>query len=309
MTENQFSNQECALDKTDELMTSETTEWELIDNLVMEYQQIYREDINKTDKIVEESKKAAEILINKFFPLFKKYTIVLRTGQINFENAEQKFFVMLFMDSPYLKKILCGKAPIPRETRAIIYQKFNFVKETYGHLEEPEIMTDLYQLFLTLAKRYKKKSRSFCCYVYNSFRYEVYRHIQKFTRNPLNIHYKNIGYEDCNEKSSQEVKMEIDIEDKIYETENGLPDLTWISGESCSDIFSDLTPFERKLLITYYMQKYNDKQIADMTKSHINTCNQRRRNSIKKIALKLGVNPNLAKRSRNSGKQAEEYNI
>ena len=211
-------------------------------------------------------------------------------------------FIVLFMDSKILKSALYKKAPISKEYKQLIFQKFNFIKETYGHLDEEEITTDLYILFLTLAKRYKKMQRSFCCYVFNTFRYEVYRHIQKFTRNPLNIHYKNISYEDCTTQATKELQDSCDnIEDKIYVDNDGLPDLSWINGQNCSEVFKDLTPLERKIIIKYYLEQKNDRQIAVETNMHINTCNQKRRKAVQKIADYMNVDIKTIKRSRNSG--------
>ena len=84
----------------------------------------------------------------------------------------------------------------------------------------------------------------------------------------------------------------------------GIPDLTWINGTSCSDIFQELEPLERKLLIKYYLEDYNDKQIAEEFSMHINTVNQKRRRAVIKLAQLMGVDEKKIKRSRKSGKQA-----
>jgi len=286
---------------TDDELIKRKNEWEEIDDLVFLYQKQYKEDATEEDKVAAES--AATILLEKFYPLFKKYLTVIKTGQINFDNAEQKLFVLLFMDAPELKRALYSKEKIDRNTKSIIFQKFNFIKETYGHNDDEEILTDLYMHFFVLAKRYKKMQRSFCCYVYNAFRYEVFRHIQKFTRNPANIHYRNIPYEECSSQNSHELanNNEIDLEDKIYTNELGLPDLSWIQGLNCSGAFAVLTPLERKLISKYYLEFYTDRQIAKEYGLHINTCNMKRHQAVAKLAEALGVDKSTIKRSRNSG--------
>jgi hypothetical protein len=287
----------------DELMKRKE-EWEEIDALVADYKLQFNKDCSAEEKI--KSEQATQALIKKFYPLFKKYLTILKNGQINFNNYEQRLFIVLFMDSVSLKRALYKKAPISKEYKQIIFQKFNFIRETYGYLEEDEILTDLYVLFLNLAKRYKPMARSFCCYVFNTFKYEVYRHIQAFTRNPLNIHYKTISYEDCAAQPSWEIEMNsYSIEDQLSTDKDGLPDIFWISGFNCAPCFQKLTPLERKIIIMYYLEQKNDRQISDEIGMHINTCNQKRRHAVKLIAEGLGIDESMIRRARNSGKKAQ----
>ena len=281
----------------DELMKRKE-EWAEIDEKVA----IYQRQFTDPDKAVQRrAEEASTWLINKFYPLFKKYLTILKNGQVNFSNYEQRLFIVLFMDSATLKRALYKKAPIPETYEQLIYQKFNFIRETYGRLDEDEIITDLYILFLNLAKRYKPMARSFCCYVYNAFKYEVYRHIQSFTRNPLNIHYRNISYEDCSENSMLLETQSYNIEDQICTDSDGLPDYFWIAGHNCAPCFKNLTPLERKIIIKYYLEQKNDRQIAQETGMHINTCNQKRRHAVKLMAEAMGVDESQIRRSRNSG--------
>ncbi len=255
-------------------------------------------------QLKQESNDATVMLIDRFYPLFKKYLSIIKTGQINFSDISERLLMALFIGDKKLKLALYGKIPLDKETKSAIYQRFNFIKETYGHLETEEIMLDLKMLFIVLMKRYKRTNRSFCCYVSNSYRYEVFRHIQKFNKNPLNIHYKNMQYEDFTKIKSPDVIDYDDIEDKIYKNSLGLPDLTWIQGETCSDAFSILTPEERKILSKYYLEHMCDRQIAEFYGLHVNTCNQKRRAAVDKLIKYLGLTRDDVCRSRNSGKKA-----
>lgn len=303
-TEFYIENKSLQCPTTDSIMEKKS-EWDIIDDLVLKYQEQFNNEIEQTESLKSECDKAAAQLLEKFKPLFKKYVSLLKTGQINFDNVEQKLFVSLFIDDQKLRKALYSKNKLDRETKSKIFQKFNFIKETYGNCEEDEILTDLYVIFFVLAKRYKKMKRSFCCYIYNTIRYEMFRHIQIFTRNPANIHYRNYSYEEISNQG------EIDIEPKFipkYELDNdmtldnqGLPSSLWIAGLSCSEAFSILTPLERKILSKYYIENYNDKQLSKEFKLHENTCNLKRHRAVEKIAKQLGIDPKEAKRIRNSG--------
>lgn len=275
-------------------------EWDQIEELVTKYKKQFELDCDKTQK--EKSKEAAEELLTRFAPLFKKYVTLLKAGQIDFNDSETKSFVSSFINVDYLKKALRGKRQ-DAEQRSEIYKIFNFVKETYGSLPIEEITTDLQAIMLMMARRYKQVGKSFCGYIYNSYKYEVSRSIKKFVQNPLNIPYKNVLYEEyC--QSCEDKEIADQLKENSYEDSMGIPDMSWITGESCSEVFSMLTPIERKILVKYYLEDWNDRQIADAFNIHINTINHRRRDAVEKIADKLGIDFEKIKRTRKSGKKA-----
>lgn len=280
------------------------SEWDVIDNLIEVYQKSSNEGFcgNK-----EDGDRAATLLLEKFRPVFKKYIALLKTGQINFSDSEQKQFVALFMDEKHLRKSLASKNPIDYSTRQVIIYKFGFIKETYGQLDEDEILTDLYVIFFILARRYKKTNRSFCCYLYNAFKYEMFRHIKSFTNNPANIYYKNISYEEVTIDGDLQLVNEYDkipdIESDLSTDDNGQLTSSWVAGLACSEVFMELTPLERKILEMYYIRNMSARQIAETFHIHTNTCNKRRHEAIKKLAARLGFDPDSAVRTRNTSRK------
>ena len=280
------------------------SEWDVIDNLIEVYQKSSNEGFcgNK-----EDGDRAATLLLEKFRPVFKKYIALLKTGQINFSDSEQKQFISLFMDEKHLRKALASKNPIDYSTRQVIIYKFGFIKETYGLLDEDEILTDLYVIFFILARRYKKTNRSFCCYLYNAFKYEMFRHIKSFTNNPANIYYKNISYEEVTIDGDLQLVNEYDkipdIESDLSTDDNGQLTSSWVAGLACSEVFMELTPLERKILEMYYIRNMSAKQIAATFHIHTNTCNKRRHEAIKKLAARLGIAPDSAVRTRNTSRK------
>lgn len=273
-------------------------EWKHIDKLIALYKKQFEPDSTPEDK--EKADEASMELIKKFTPLFKKYLLLFTTGQINFRNTEQRQFVRLFIGDPQLQKALKRKYP-GREMAEQITQKFNFLVEGYGHQTEEEIMDDLHVIFFICAKRYKYVGRSFCCYIYNLFKYEVARRVQKYQKNPANFHYKVTTLDDS-------IKIAVDVgqqlEDHLGENSLGFPDTSWLKGQTCSDIFEDFTFEERVIFMKYYLQDWNDRQIGNFLGMHMNTANQKRKLIVQKLCDKLGYDPEKIKRSRNSGKKA-----
>ena len=112
----------------------ELREWNEIEDLVMQYQ-------NNLDKDKETCKIATNELLIRFMPLFKKYILLIKHNQLDFEDMEQKSFTSLFIEDKILRRMLNRKVT-PVKYKSDIYQKSNFIKETYGTNSEEDILYD-----------------------------------------------------------------------------------------------------------------------------------------------------------------------
>lgn len=273
-------------------------EWIEIEDLVLCYQKQFQEDYKNDANVIYEAENAALELLSRFYPLLKKYYLIVTTGSINWSDKESKDFVGNFINDRNLLNALHRKNQTAEYRRAI-YDSFNFVKETYGNNDEHDIMTDLQMLFLVVAKRYKQVGKNFCAYVTNSYKFELARHIKKYYQNPLNVTYKISEYtEGALKDDSTET-----YEDEYYDDGTGVPSLEWINGY-CGEAFQELSTIERKILVKYYLENLNDNQIAKELGLHLNTINSKRRKSVAKLCEFYGVDPSTIKRSRKSGKNA-----
>lgn len=278
-------------------------EWEEIDRLVSVFQLKQKPDAAE-DEILQADEASYELL-QRFYPLFKKYIIVITTGQINFKNYEQKLFVRLFVNAPHLMYAL-KKKNISRPLRDEITRYFNFIVESYGKLDTTEILADLQTLFLLLASRYKPTGKSFCCYVYNTYRFEVARHIKNFFKDPCNIHYKVTGLKEDEQDPQLCADFEEFIENEHNETLAGTPSVSWIKGDTCGDAFRNLTALERKIIVKYYVENCMDSEIAEMLGMHLNTANAKRKEIVAKIAANIGLTFDDSIRKRKTGKTPKD---
>lgn len=274
-------------------------DWSIVEELVLTYQKQFKEEATYEECV--QARKAAGEIVEKFSPLVKKYMTLLRTGQIDWNNMETKSFISNFVDSRESIRALNRKKQTAK-FRDTIHMKFEFIVKTYGQIPEDEMLTDLQSLLLLKAQKYQQMGKNFCSYLYNSYKFEVSRHIKKFIKNPLNIPYKNLQYEDFMNGENDNVTAF--HEDNYYEETTGIPGLEWVNGISCSEIFSCLSNNDRKILVKYYLEDWNDQQIATALGMHINTVNQRRRSATKKLAEELGIDISNIKRTRRSGKKA-----
>lgn len=271
----------------------EIREWNEIEELVLNYQNY----LILKDK--EQTVNPSFELLERFSPLFKKYLALIKHNQIDFNDMEQKSFVSLFMDDKILRRMLNRKVT-PNSYKSDIYQKSNFIKETYGVNNEEDIMYDLYICFLNVARRYKQIGKNFCAYLYNVYKHEVARFIKAYIKNPLSVPYKNFQYEDFINGSEDALIIE-EQESSYYESLTGLPDISWILGETCSNDFLFLTPLQRKIIIKYYLEDWSDRQIAESMGIQTSSINSKRREALILLCQHFDVDPSSLKRMRKSG--------
>ena len=286
-------------------------EWQEVEELIMTYKKQFEEGHT------EEEKKLADVaclkLLQQFYPLFRQYcnlitgkhwSACMAENKEPFGSAEIRLFFSTFIDDSYTKKELHRYNP-GQKAQQEVFHRMNFVKETYGSIGEEEIFADLQMMFLRMAKRYKPLGKSFCAYINRGYGYEVSRHIKTYIKNPISIPYRQTEYENYMHSTMDSEIEESHFEDGYYyEMATGIPGPDWIKGISCSDMFSTLSPTDRKILLKYYLEDWNDRQIAEYLGIHINTVNQKRRLAIGKVAGQAGFDSQDIIRCRKSGRQA-----
>ena len=270
----------------------EIREWNEIEELVLNYQYYLMTEKKPTINPANE-------LLERFSPLFKKYLSLIKYNQIDFNDMEQKSFVSLFIDDRILRRMLNRKVT-PNSYKSDIYQKSNFIKETYGINNEEDILYDLYICFLNVARRYKQIGKNFCAYLYNVYKHEVARFIKAYIKNPLSIPYKNFQYEDFINGSEDALIIE-EQESSYYESLTGLPDMSWILGDTCSCDFLFLSPLQRKIIIKYYLEDWSDRQIAESMGIQTSSINSKRREALSLLCQHFNVEQSSLKRMRKSG--------
>ena len=165
---------------------------------------------------------------------------------------------------------------------------------------EEDILYDLYICFLNVARRYKQIGKNFCAYLYNVYKHEVARFIKAYIKNPLSIPYKNFQYEDFI-NGSEDVLIIEEQESSYYESLTGLPDMSWILGDTCSCDFLFLSPLQRKIIIKYYLEDWSDRQIAESMGIQTSSINSKRREALSLLCQHFNVDQSTLKRMRKSG--------
>ncbi len=244
--------------------------YKYIDELVVRYQ----------DNIGREQ--AAAELIEAFQPYLNKYFRLLRDGNINVNDKDSRRFIVMFIPDSRIRAALLRRK-LTTEVRLTCMQAADLLSASYETTDSDDIMQELVRILLTLADRYlqRRKRTTFAGYVFNAFRYELQRSVEKHTTNPLTyarsiiIRYNDEEYTDGSTDFTQE--YDIPYEDKHLAIPDEELDTNWVYGRTCSDIFKSLSALDRLILRMYYIEGLNDTAIAETTGYHINTIHRRRR--------------------------------
>lgn len=247
-------------------------------------------------------KEAGEELINLFSALLNRYVSLLHYGYYDLKHSSIKNFIKLFVKSP-TKRSTIGSYKYNNGSGIKASQEtVDTIKSYFSNLSKEDIKQEIYNIFLVMTKKYKDTKPSFQNHINKNFHFYVFRHFEKHTKDPLSrgscssetLLYKNSALNQQNEggdiyiphiiKDNQfdidiankelEISIEQSLNNSIIPTlkynkkpisilDDSFLDINWINGITCSEVFQTLTPFERKILIMWYIDKKTDSQIAE----------------------------------------------
>jgi len=220
-----------------------------------------------------------------------KYYTLLRYGRIDFDNRDIRRFVSLYMEDENMRKQMIPfyqYAPVKREAIRLMTD----LAEQLKIMSDEDLLQDLRMLLLQQAKRYKKqgKKKTFTGYLYNSFRYELKRHLDRLLKDPLSSRKeRKKGYADdrsADEDSIIQLDDTIFIKRPIIEMNEELG-YGWIQGILCSPLFEDLSVAQRLILKLHYLERMTDGEIAERMGIHINTVFRQRKKAIQLLEQKM----------------------
>ncbi len=166
--------------------------------------------------------------------------------------------------------------------------------------------------------QYHKKNGTFHMYVSKCFHWEAFRFLSKLIKDPLtHLEVLNLidQFDDMDDDNNEgkivasnpraQIAFEIVLEDvaRHEDLQNDLLltekeereysaydprslNFNWTNGVTCSDLFSDLTPYERELLVLSFIKKKNDIEIGKMYNRHRATINKHKKQAVRKVQEK-----------------------
>ena len=171
---------------------------------------------------------------------------------------------------------------------------------------------------------YHKANGTFHMYVSKCFHWEAYRYLTKLVSDPLS-HFDVIKLCDqFDDMDEDDIINEVFIEDEsatfamqeMIDTTSRQNDIdhartltlkedsvistydmdslnfNWTNGITCSELFKDLTSYEREIIILSFIKNKTDIEIGNIYGCHRATINEHKKkavNKIKKIAIELNI--------------------
>lgn len=258
----------------------------------------------------EGNKESGEELLKSFNLFIYKYANFLAYGVYDINNYSLRSFISLYIDNkPFRKQLNAYKY------KPYIQQQFGSYAVSTSMLFRKYSFNDLYNecvcVLLNMAKRYKDTRPSFHNYVFRCFHYELERSLKPLIKDvltkiqlPYELHSNSrvLEYNHIDE-AIEEINKKVCIKNSTSLTQNddySIKELeslnfNWINGITCSDDFLELTQFEREILISNYILKKTDAQIASELGLCRATVNRKKAHAKNKL-LKIMSNNNKIKK-------------
>ena len=235
-------------------------------------------------------------------------------------------FTALFIDKTEKTKDRAEKKKVFSQTCYKIKNLFN--KYEYGDIYNELVlallnMANKYKITKE-GDQWHKKNGTFHMYVSKCFHWEAYRFLTKLVNDPL-THFEVVSLRDQFDDFDDDVPdNEIFIEDTSAEQafeimlnnvsrQNDIKkaktltmkesskvdaydlsslNFNWTNGVTCSELFSDLTPYEREIIVYSFIEKRTDIDIGKIYGCHRATINEHKKRAVRKIkekALELNL--------------------
>lgn len=269
-------------------------EYQLIHELVYEYQ--------------AGSQEAAEKLIANFKTFINKYVALIKFGQYSLDHYSIRSFIKLFVDNP-AERAKVNSYFAKGSSRSIADKTVTRIVGIFSNTTQEDIHQELISIFLTMCAKYKDTKPSFHHYIKRNFHYYAYRHFEKLSKDPV-ARAHTISKTLVNSGNSQAIaeteignmikdeSVDVQMEEVLNEVElhynlkmsnttvvneknvsiydDAFLNTNWINGITCSDVFKCLSPFERKILVMWYIEGKTDTDIAEEFGVCRGTINKRR---------------------------------
>jgi RNA polymerase sigma factor (sigma-70 family) len=262
--------------------------------------------------------KYARFIVNGDLP-YSKYKDAKGAERCKVSSTISKF-VSLFID----KKDDTGELNDKKKLFSITCTKIKtlFSKYEYGDIYNELVlallnMANKYKI-TTEDDKYHKANGTFHMYVSKCFHWEAYRYLTKLINDPLS-HFEVIRLCDqFDDIDDEEEAPEVCIEDEgaafvfeqMIETVNRQSQIknantltlnepepieandidslnfNWTNGVTCSELFKDLTPYEREIIVLSFIKNKTDIEIGTIYGCHRATINEHKKKAVNKIKQK-----------------------
>lgn len=265
---------------------------------ITDYQKLHRYVLSYQAGDVE----AADKIIESFRGFIWKFTNLISNTTFKVNDYSTRRFISLYVVQTYTRKYNSHYEykPTVREQLEDTARRITSLFEQYS---VDEIRNELVCILLTMAKKYKDTERpSFHNYVDKCFHFEAFRGLSHLISDPVT----RLSYDELLDNVTMDLSAEQDFENSLEEVchemavkNADIPVLkvevspfdtdslntNWVNGITCSELFKQLTPFERKIIVLHYIDGLTDTEIADQVGVCRATINRRRLRAKEKLSV------------------------
>lgn len=211
-------------------------------------------------------------LIKQFKNFLNKYSSMISNENIDFSNYDVRSFLSCYVKEREIKSNLKRGRFHSSKTVETAYRVLRYVKWALRKHKPQEVEAEILIPFLRCARSYQQKGKTFSSYLYQTYRYELKRHIDSLTVDILDqegVLFFDVWHDDYDwevvDIDSQLLQLDrFNLND--LEMDEGLelshPD--WIHKDKSLPPFDTFKSHERYILVKYYYENYTDKEIARM---------------------------------------------
>lgn len=228
--------------------------------------------LNRADELLVDYQngKGSEGLIQYFDSFLNSYVDFIQKGFILLEKAHLRYFISLFIkDEETRSHIKANKGVTPHDWD-IIKSVIRYLKSYFLFYNDEDTFNELLIPFLTLAKRFEIEKVHFDQYVYFHYNLEITHYLRGITRDP-NDYAERIATYNGEHKHIMDIqlleKQGRIIQDQYFDID--IHDYRFMGGdEEFSGIFSKMTNIQRRILVYYYIDNLNDREISEKLGMH-----------------------------------------
>lgn len=229
-------------------------------------------DYQEVDRLVKAyqggDNEAALKLIQAFSGFIGNFVQLVKNGVIDTRNICLRRFIALFMKNRLDRYKVIGGRYKNDDVRRLIFIMVSMITKQFRPYDEEDIWSELVGELLAMAKKYHNdKGCFFHVYVSKAFHYRAYKRLSAWTNDPVSMTARNY-----NTVEPEEFEDEIDLIEQVQVDEpllalvddgDTLLDENWINGNTCAELFSSLSPLERRVLVLYYDRGWKDREIGE----------------------------------------------
>lgn len=231
-------------------------------------------DYAEVDRLVKEfqagSDEAGMKLIDAFSGFLMNFLLLVKNGTLDPYNRSIRRFMSLFVKGRTERYMLLSSKRDDETVKKSIYALAGRIASQFSPFEEEDIWAELVAEFLAMARKYYNESGYFFhVYISKAFPYRAYKRLSRLSSDPVAIAFRTRSgavEEETEIHGRQEDIPDIEEAPVLLINEDLDSDFgeNWIGGITCSDMFADLTPLERRVLVMYHMDGYRDKEIGEI---------------------------------------------